>query len=90
MVVSASCISQIIAGPDGICAEYLKFSNVKIHPLIALCFSLGLSHGYLLTALIETTIVPIVKINLVIYPTAIIIDRLLSPLLFQKYLSLFC
>ena len=38
-----------------------KFSNVKIHSLIALCFSLGLSHGYLPTALIETTIVPIVK-----------------------------
>ena len=38
-----------------------KFSNVKILSLIALCFSLGLSHGYLPTALIETTIVPIVK-----------------------------
>ena len=69
MVVSAKCISQIIAklecgksaGPDGICAEYLKFSNVEIHSLIALCFSLCLSHGYLPTALIETTIVPIVK-----------------------------
>ena len=69
MVVSANCISQIIAklkcgksaGPDGICAEYLKILNVKIHSLIALCFFLGLSHGYLPTALIETTIVPIVK-----------------------------
>ena len=69
MVVLANCISQIIAkleygkfaGPDGIYAEYLKFLNVKIHSLIALCFSFGLSHGYLPTALIETTIVPIVK-----------------------------
>ena len=58
------------------CAEYLKFSNVKIHSLIALCFSLYLSHGYqptalclslclshgyLPAALIETTIVPVVK-----------------------------
>ena len=43
------------------CAEYLKFSNVKIHSLIALCFSLYLSHGYQPTALIETTIVPVVK-----------------------------
>ena len=48
-------------GPDGICAEYLKFLNVKIHSLIALCVSLGLSHGYLPTALIETTIVLIVN-----------------------------
>ena len=39
MVISTSSVSQIIAksecgksaGPDGICAEYLKFSNVKIH-----------------------------------------------------------
>ena len=31
--------------------------NVKIHSLIALWFSLCLSHGYLPTALIETTIV---------------------------------
>ena len=49
------------AMPDGICAEYLNFSNVKIHYLIAFCFSLCLSHGYLPTTLIETTIAPIVK-----------------------------
>ena len=62
------------AGPDGICAEYLKFSNVKIYTLLALCFTVCLSQGYLPTALIETTIVPIAKISLAIYLTAIIID----------------
>ena len=69
MVVSTNCVSQIVdnlecgksAGPDGICAEYLKFSNDKISILLALCFTVCLSHGYLPTALIETTIVPIVK-----------------------------
>ena len=69
MAVSTKCIFEIIAklecgksaGPDGICAEYLKFSNVKLHTLLALCFSLCLSHGYLPIALIETTIIPIVK-----------------------------
>ena len=69
MVVSTNCVSQIVdnlecgksAGPDGICAEYLKFSNDKISILLALCFAVCLSHGYLPTALIETTIVPIVK-----------------------------
>ena len=69
MAVSTKCISEIIAklecgksaGPDEICAEYLKFSNVKLHTLLALCFSLCLSHGYLPIALIETTIIPIVK-----------------------------
>ena len=67
MVVSTNCVSQIVdnlecgksAGPDGICAEHLKFSNDKISILIALCFTVCLSHGYLPTALIETTIVPI-------------------------------
>ena len=69
MVVSTNCVSQIVdnlecgksAGPDEICAEYLKFSNDKISILLALCFIVCLSHGYLPTALIETTIVPIVK-----------------------------
>ena len=69
MEVSTKCISEIIAKlkcgksvrPDGICAECLKYSNVKLHTLLALCFSLCLSHGYLPIALIETTIVPIVQ-----------------------------
>ena len=69
MAVSTKCISEIIAkleygksaGPDGICAEYLKLSNVKLHTLLALWFFLCLSNGYLPIALIETTIIPIVK-----------------------------
>ena len=68
-VVLTNCASQIdanleygkSAGPDRICAEYLKFSNDKITFLIALCFTKCLSHGYLPTALIEPTIVPIAK-----------------------------
>ena len=47
--------------PDGIGAEYLKFSNIKIHILLSLCFTLCLAHGYLPPAMIETTIVPNVK-----------------------------
>ena len=50
-----------IRRPDGIGAEYLKFSNIKIHILLSLCFTLCLAHGYLPPAMIETTIVPIVK-----------------------------
>ena len=44
-----------------ICAEYLKFSNAKLHTLLALYFSLCLFHGYQPIALIETTIIPKVK-----------------------------
>ena len=69
MIVSTNCVSQVIAklecgkaaGSDGICAEYLKFSHAKIHTLLALCFSVCISHGYLPADLSETTIVPIVK-----------------------------
>ena len=69
MSVSIKSVSKIIgklecgksAGPDGIGAEYLKFSNIKIHILLSLCFTLCLTHGYLPPAMIETTIVPIVK-----------------------------
>ena len=69
MSVSTKSVSEIIgklecgksAGPDRIGAEYLKFSNIKIHVLLSLCFTLCLAHGYLPPAMIETTIVPIVK-----------------------------
>ena len=69
MAVSTKSVSEIIgklecgksAGPDGIGAEYLKFSNIKIHVLLSMCFTLCLAHGYLPPAMIETTIVPIVK-----------------------------
>ena len=52
-IVSPNCVSQVIAklecgkaaGSDGICAEYLKFSHGKIHTLLALCFSVCISHG---------------------------------------------
>ena len=90
MAVSTKCISEIIAklecgksaGPDGICAEYLKFSNVKLHTLLALCFSLCLSHGYLPIALLETTIVPM---YLAAYQIKIIIGQLPLLLLFKKH-----
>ena len=69
MVVSTKSASKIIGklegeksvGPDGIGAEYLKFSNIKIHVLLSMCFTLCLAHSYLPPALIETTIVTIVN-----------------------------
>ena len=69
MAVSTKSVSEIIsklecgksADPDGIDAEYLKLSNIKIHVLLSMCFTLCLTHGYIPPAVIETTIVPIVK-----------------------------
>ena len=58
-------ISQLECGksaePDGVCAEAIKFSHRRIGILLSLFFNLCLSHGYLPHAIIETTIVPIVK-----------------------------
>ena len=69
MAVSTKCITEIVsklecaksAGPDGISPVCFKFSDTKIHVSLPLLFSMCLSHGYLPSALIKTTIVPIVK-----------------------------
>ena len=69
MAVLAKSITEIVsklecaksAGPDGISAECFRFSDTKIHVLLSLLFSMYLSHGYLPSAHIKTTIVPIVK-----------------------------
>ena len=92
MFVLTKSVSEIIdklecgksAGPDGIGAEYLKFSNIKNHLLLSLCLTLCLAHGYLPPAMIETT-----KINQVIYRIVVIIDPLHLLQLCPKCLSLF-
>ena len=69
MAVSTKSVSKLIGklecgksgGPDGIGDKYLKFSDIKIHVLLSMCFTLCLAHGYFPPAMIETTIVPIVK-----------------------------
>ena len=49
------------AGPDGICAEALKFAHDQLSVLLSHCFTLFLFHGHLPQKLIETTLVPIIK-----------------------------
>ena len=50
------------AGPDGVCAEAIKFAHTRIAVFLSLLITVCLSHGYLPPAIIETTSVPIVKI----------------------------
>ena len=50
------------AGPDGVFAETINFAHNRIVILLSLLFTLCLSHAYLSPAMIETNIVPIVKI----------------------------
>ena len=49
-------------GIGGAEAENLKFSIIKIHAFLSLCFTLSLAHGHLPPTMYATTIiVPIVK-----------------------------
>ena len=70
--------------------ECFRFSDTKMHVLLSLLFSMCLSHGYLPSPPLKTTIVPIVKNNVGDIQTAItIIDQLQLLLLHQNCLNLF-
>ena len=53
-------------GIEGADTEYLKFSIIKRHVFLSLCFTLSLAHGHLPPTMYATTIVPIVKYESVI------------------------
>ena len=67
MILSSRVTSKLISelksvkssGPDHISPESLKFVSNRLSVLLFLCFSVGLSHGYLPPDIIKTTIVPI-------------------------------
>ena len=73
------------AGLDGIFAESIKFAHHRIHVLHSLCFSLCLTHGYM----IKITIVLVIKNKMVIMQTVTIIGLLQLPQLFLKDSLLF-
>ena len=97
MAVSAKSITEIVsklecgksAGLDGIGAECFKFSNAKIHVLLSLYFRCVFSHGYLPSALIKTTIVPILKNLSGNLSDNNNVSQLQLLLLHQSYLNLF-
>ena len=49
------------SGPDGVCAETIKFAHKRIAILLSLLFTSCLSYRYIPPAMIGTTILPIVK-----------------------------
>ena len=71
MAVSIKSVLEIIgklecgksAGPDGIDAEHLKLTDIKMHMLLSMFFTLCLAHGYLTPAMIETHTVHSVEIK---------------------------
>ena len=70
MLILSSLISEAIkelkcgksACPDGVYAESIKFAHPRLHVLLSICFSLCVTHGYIPVDMMETTIVPIIKI----------------------------
>ena len=63
------------AGPDGVCAEAIKFSQ-DLNFIVVVLYFMRISWISPPPAMIETTIVPIFKINMAILQIAIIIDLL--------------
>ena len=69
MLVTADDITQAInklddnksCGLDGIYAEHLKNSSLRISSLLAICFSSCFSHGFLPDNLMSVILVPVIK-----------------------------
>ena len=48
-------------GSDGICSEHLKYASNVLVPLLAMCFTSFISHGFLPETLLSVMLVPVIK-----------------------------
>ena len=48
-------------GSDGICSEHLKYSSNVLVPLLAMCFTSFISHGFLPESMLSVMLVPVIK-----------------------------
>ena len=48
-------------GSDGICSEHLKYASNVLVPLLAMCFTSFISHGYLPESMLSVVLVPVIK-----------------------------
>ena len=48
-------------GSDGICSEHLKYASNVLVPLLAMCFTSFISHGFLPESMLSVVLVPVVK-----------------------------
>ena len=48
-------------GSDGICSEYLKYASNVLVPLLAMCFTSFISHGFLAESMLSVVLVPVIK-----------------------------
>ena len=48
-------------GSDGICSEHLKYASNVLVPLLAMCFTSFISHGFLPETMLSVMLVPVIK-----------------------------
>ena len=48
-------------GSDGICSEHLKYASNVFVPLLAMCFTSFISHGFLPETMLSVVLVPVIK-----------------------------
>ena len=48
-------------GSDGICSEHLKYASNVLVPLLAMCFTSFISHGFLPKSMLSVMLVPVIK-----------------------------
>ena len=48
-------------GSDGICSEHLKYASNVLVPLLAMCFTSFISHGFLPESMLSVVLVPVIK-----------------------------
>ena len=48
-------------GSDGICSEHLKYASNVLVPLLAMCFTSFISHGFLPESMLSVMLVPVIK-----------------------------
>ena len=48
-------------GSDGICSEHLKYASNVLVPLLAMCFTSFISHGFLPESMLSLVLVPVIN-----------------------------
>ena len=48
-------------GSDGICSEHLKYASKVLVPLLAMCFTSFISHGFVPETMLSVMLVPVIK-----------------------------
>ena len=55
-------------GSDGICSEHLKYASNVLVPLLAMCFTSFISHGFMPELMLSVVLVPVIKAEIRQYP----------------------